>query len=127
MRLVKTIILFLILLPQLCNAQIITTIAGTGTSGYNGDGIAATSAQNGGPLGITVDGNGNIYFGDFLNNRIRKITISTGLISTIAGTGTGGYNGDGILATLAQIQGPADLAFDSNGDLYFADRSNFRI
>ena len=127
MRVVKTIILFLILLPQLSNAQIITTIAGTGVAGYNGDGIAATSAQITNPSGIAIDAAGNIYIGDFGISRIRKITISTGLISTIAGTSTPGYNGDGILATLAQISNPSDLTFDSNGDLYFTDRTNRRV
>ena len=76
-------------------AQNITTIAGTGTANYNGDGIAATSADINSALGIILDGNGNVYFGDKSNQRVRKITVSTGLISTIAGTGTLGYNGDG--------------------------------
>jgi hypothetical protein len=117
----------LALLPQVINAQNISTIAGTGTAGYNGDGIAATAAQFNGVQGLAFDGAGNLYVADISNNRIRKITISTGLISTIAGTGTGGYNGDGILATAAQINIPSALAFDNNGDLYFTDRSNSRI
>ena len=117
----------LFLLPPLTNAQNISTIAGTGTAGYNGDGIPATSAQFNGVQGLAFDGAGNLFAADISNNRIRKITVSTGLISTIAGTGTAGYNGDGILATAAQINIPSALAFDSNGDLYFTDRSNSRI
>lgn len=120
-------IFFLILLSQTGNAQIITTIAGIGTAGYNGDGILATAAQFNGVQGLAIDAAGNIYAADISGNRIRKITVSTGLISTIAGTGTGGYNGDGILATAAQINIPSALAFDGNGDLFFTDRYNHRI
>ena len=125
--LIISFFLLVLLLPRVTNAQNISTIAGTGTAGYNGDGIPATSAQFNGVQGLAFDGSGNLYAADISNHRIRKITMSTGLISTIAGTGTGGYNGDGIAATAAQINIPSALAFDSNGDLYFTDRSNSRI
>jgi hypothetical protein len=125
--LIRSLIVLLIFLPLLSNAQLITTIAGTGTAGYNGDGIAATSAQLYAPQGLAVDAYGNIYIGDMINSRIRKIDILTGLISTIAGTGVFGYNGDGIAATSAQITYASALAFDANGDLYFTDRSNNRV
>ena len=85
-------IILLSLLPQLCNAQIISTIAGTGTAGFTGDGGAATAAQIYYPHNLALDVAGNIYFPDYGNARIRKITISTGLISTIAGNGIAGYN-----------------------------------
>ena len=124
---VFAVCLFFFLIPQLGIAQIITTIAGTGTSGYNGDGILATSAQLNGVQGIALDTAGNIYLGDIGGNRIRKITISSGLISTVAGTGTAGFNGDGVAATSAQIFNPSALTFDNNGNLYFTDRSNNRI
>jgi sugar lactone lactonase YvrE len=117
----------LILFSRFTLAQNITTVAGTGTAGYNGDGILATTAQFNGVQGLALDPAGNIYAADISNNRIRKITISTGVISTIAGTGTAGYNGDGIPATTAQINIPSALAFDGNGDLYFTDRSNHRV
>jgi hypothetical protein len=123
---IKALTIFLIF-PQFIIAQNITTVAGTGTAGYNGDGIPATTAQFNGVQGLALDGAGNIYAADIAGNRIRKITIATGFITTIAGTGTGGYNGDGILATAAQINIPSALAFDGNGDLYFTDRSNSRI
>ena len=126
-RLIAIITCLLIVAPQIIAAQTITTIAGTGTAGYNGDGIPATTAQFNGVQGLALDVAGNIYVADISGNRIRKITISTGFISTIAGTGTGGYNGDGILATTAQINIPSALAFDGSGDLYFTDRSNSRI
>lgn len=125
--LITSFVFSLILLAQVTNAQNISTIAGTGTAGYNGDGIPATSAQFNGVQGLAFDGSGNLFVADISNNRIRKITISTGLISTVGGTGTAGYNGDGILATAAQINIPSALAFDSDGDLYFTDRSNSRI
>ena len=118
---------FILLFSNGVFSQNITTIAGTGTAGYNGDGIAATSAQLNYPQGLAVDAQGNIFIADILNQRIRKITIGTGIITTIAGTGTAGYNGDGILATTAQLFQPTSISFDENGDLYFTDRSNNRV
>ena len=70
---------------------------------------------------------GNVYIADFTNNRIRKITISTGIISTIAGTGTGGFGGDGGQATAASLYYPIGVALDSSGNLYIADYFNHRI
>jgi len=106
---------------------LITIIAGTPTAGYNGDGIAATSAQLNTPLGIAIDDLGNIYIADAGNYRVRKIDKSTGLISTIAGTGTSGYNGDGILATTAQFIEPDFVAVDPSGNVYVADPISARI
>jgi sugar lactone lactonase YvrE len=110
------------------------TIAGTGTGGYNGDGIAATSAQINSPSGLCVDSSRNIYIADFSNRRIRMIwnaatngTYTNGYIYTVAGTGTGGYNGDGIAATSAQINGPWGVSVDSSGVLYISDAGNNRI
>src|SRR5260221_3853932 len=123
-------LLYLILpffLPSFIIAQNITTIAGTGVNGYNGDGIAATAAQLNLPNGLTFDAAGNIYIGELVGQRIRKIDVITNLISTIAGTGTGGYNGDGILAVNAQINNPTALVFDAHGDPFFTDRFNHRI
>ena len=110
---------------KVSTSGIITTIAGTGTGGYTGDGGPATAAEIGAPYGIVVDTMGNIYFSD---NRdvVRKINTS-GIISTIAGTGTGGFSGDGGLATIAQIANPAGLALDHLGNLYIADAGNERI
>lgn len=106
---------------------IIRTIAGTGTAGYNGDGITATSATINLPEGIAVDPSGNIYISDYNNKRIRKITASTGLISTIAGTGTQGYSGDGAAATAAKINAAQGIALDASGNVYIADAGNNRI
>ena len=106
---------------------IITTVAGNGTGGYGGDGGPATSARLLQPYGITVDDSGNIFFDDGGNNRVRKIAANTGIITTIAGNGTGGYSGDGGLATSAQVQFPSAITLDSAGNLYFADELNHRV
>ena len=106
---------------------IISTVAGNGTAGYSGDGGAATSAELSGPGGLVVDAAGNIYIGDFGNNRIRKVNASTGIISTLAGNGTQGYSGDGGAATSAELNGPCGLALDSAANVYVADYGNNRV
>ncbi len=104
----------------------ISTVAGTGTGGYNGDGIAATSAQLNYPYDVAVDSAGNVFVADLANERVRKVDTG-GTISTVAGTGTAGYNGDGIAATSAQLNTPLGVALDSAGNLYIADANNSRI
>ena len=106
---------------------IITTMCGIGISGYNGDSIPATDAMIYGGWGIVIDKEGNIIFSDQGNDRIRKIDVSTGYIYTIAGTGFTGYNGDGILATEAQIYVADGLALDTSGNLMFSDLYNYRV
>ena len=108
-------------------AGIITTIAGTGVGGYNGDGILATEAQIDHPNGMVFDNAGNLIFADPYNNRIRKIDIITGVISTIAGNGVAGYNGDGIAADTAELNDPHGVAIDATGNLYITDFNNHRI
>ena len=94
----------------------ITTIAGTGVSSFTGDGGAASSATLYTPIGVALDSSGNVYVGDSYNQRIRKITASTGVISTIAGTGTASYS-DGP-GTTAAFQYPYGVAVDSAGIQY---------
>ncbi len=108
--------------------SIITTIAGTGSGSFSGDSGQATSATFNDPCGITVDSSNNVYIADSNNNRVRKITASTGIITTYAGNG-GGYNyvGDGGQATSAQVWVPADVALDSNNNLYITDLGNHFI
>lgn len=109
------------------NTNVITKVAGSGTSGFAGDGSAALSAQLNSPAGIAVNAAGDIFISDKGNNRIRKVTVSNGNISTIAGTGVAGFSGDGLVATNAKINNPAGIALDGAGNIYFADRSNSRI
>ena len=105
----------------------ITTIAGNGTLGHTGDGGLATSAELDSPTGVAVDASGNVYIADWENNRIRKVTVSTGIITTIAGNGTAGYSGDGGAATSAELDMPYDIALDSSGNIYIADSDNSRV
>jgi len=104
----------------------ITTVAGNGSMGYAGDGGPAVGAELACPHGVAVDPAGNIYIGDTENNRVRKVTPA-GVISTIAGTGTQGFTGDGRPAAGAQLCAPASLALDAAGSLYIADTCNGAI
>ncbi len=105
---------------------IISTIAGNGTSGYSGDGGPATSAELNTPLGVAVDGSGSIYISDVSANVIRKVTVSTGIITTVAGDGVRGYGGDGGSATSAELEQPRGVTVDSSGNIYIADSFNQR-
>lgn len=103
----------------------ISTVAGNGLQGTSGDGGAATAARLNSPRGVAVDSSGNIYISDSGNNRIR--IVSNGTITTIAGTGTAGFSGDGGLAVNAQLYGPRGIALDGAGNLYVTDYTNSRI
>ena len=106
---------------------VITTIAGTGRRGFGGDGALAVQAGLSSPWGVAVDGAGNLYIADVGNYRIRKVDRS-GIITTIAGTGRRGFSGDGGPAVHAQLNHSArDLAVDTAGNLYIADKDNHRI
>jgi len=105
---------------------IISTYAGNGVSGFEGDGSPATDAQFSTPNDISVDRNGNVYISDFYNNRVRKVD-TFGIITTIMGTASGGYSGDGSAATATQLLGPGGIAFDVYGNIYIADADNHRI
>ncbi len=102
----------------------ISTVAGSGTSGYSGDGGAATSAELSNPYGVAVDAGGNVYIADTGNYVIREVSASTGYISTIAGNGTSGYSGNGGPAASAQLSSPVRIAVDASGDVYVVDSAN---
>jgi len=103
----------------------ISTVAGTGTYGYNGDNIPATSAELSGPTGVAVDAAGNLYIAEAYGNRIRK--VAKGTITTVAGNGTAGFSGDTKAATSANLRQPASVAVDTSGNLYIADLGNNRV
>lgn len=105
----------------------ISTVAGTGSAGRGAEGVSAVSAPLNNPRGIAVDSAGDLYIADCGNHRIRKITMADGKIRTFAGTGTGTYGGDGVLATTAHLNTPLDVAVDGAGDVYVADHGNHRI
>ena len=105
---------------------VITTVAGTGKSGFSGDGGPAIEAELGAPAAIAMDADGNVYIAEFFNHRIRKITTD-GIITTIAGTGTPGYNGDGQPAIESQIGEPTGVAVDRSGYVYISDQVNMRV
>ncbi len=93
---------------------IVSTIAGTGVNGYSGDGGIASSAVLDTPSSVAVDSADNVYIGDQNNNRIRKVTVSTGIINTIAGTGATSFS-DNVAATSGTLRTPFCVALDSSG------------
>jgi sugar lactone lactonase YvrE len=105
---------------------VITPFAGNGVTGYSGDAGPATAAELSDPEDVAIDGQGNVYIADSANNRIRRVDPN-GVITTVAGTGSQGFDGDGGDAIAADLDFPYGLAFDAQGDLYFADRGNNRI
>jgi len=106
--------------------NVLTVVAGNGVRGFSGDGGTATSASLRFPNGVAVDSAGNIFISDGGNNRIRKVT-SSGLITTIAGTGAAGFSGDGGPASRAVLRDPFDLLLDGAGNLYVNDSGNNRV
>ncbi len=106
----------------------VETIAGTpGEAGYEGDGGPATDAKLSNPQDLELGPDGNLYFADANNNVVRKIDLTSGIITTIAGTGERGYAGDGGAAVNAQLNRPFGIAFDADGDLYISDTFNSRV
>jgi sugar lactone lactonase YvrE len=107
-------------------AGTITTIAGNGTAGYIGDGDPATAAELRNPNAIAIDGSNNVYIADTSNCRIREVTKSTGIITTVAGSGACNFTGDG-LAILNGLNSPQGILADPNGNLFIADTNNQRL
>ena len=105
---------------------IITTFAGNGTPGYSGDGGTAVNASLNSPAGLVADPAGNIYISDYGNATVRKVDTS-GKITTVAGTGTWGYSGDGGPANKAALAHPVALAIDTAGNIYIADPGNLNV
>src|SRR6266404_4786790 len=108
-----------------CSGQVITTVAGGGGNGL-GDNGPATAAQLTQPSGVAVDSAGNIYIADFQDQRVRKVNTA-GVITTLAGTGSRDFSGDGGPAASAGLNSPYGVAVDAAGNVYIADRANSRI
>ncbi|MGE5268639.1 MAG: hypothetical protein ACM3JG_03080, partial [Thiohalocapsa sp.] len=106
---------------------IITTAVGTGEKGFAGDGGPAQAALLNGPFDVAFDAAGNLLFADTFNNRIRRVDVRTGIITTVAGNGEEGYSGDGGPATGASLNQPYGIVLDRAGTLYIADRLNRRV
>jgi cysteine-rich repeat protein len=102
-------------------------VAGTGVAGFAGDGGPATAALLNFPIGLAVDGLGNLFVADSLNHRIRRVDAATGLITTVAGSALAGFSGDGGPATSARLNEPYAVAVSGGGDVYFTDRANNRV
>jgi sugar lactone lactonase YvrE len=111
----------------MASTGVITTVAGNGTPGYSGDGGPAVSAALSYPSGVAVDGAGNLFIADTGNNRVREVSASNGVITTVAGNGIADFSGDGGNATSAALYGPQGVAVDSTGNLFIADTFNSRI
>jgi uncharacterized protein (TIGR03437 family) len=106
---------------------IITHVLGNGTAGFNGDGNTGTATAVSEVLGMAVDSSGNLIFTDTDSHRIRKLSATDGSVSTIAGSGTAGFSGDGGPALSAQLNRPGAIAIHPNGDIYFSELANGRI
>ena len=105
---------------KISSTGIVTTVAGNGTNGYSGDGVAATATSLNHPSYICIDNSGNLYIADNNNFRIRKVDNS-GVITTVVGNGVNGYLGDGGIAVNAEISSVTGIKVDNTGNLYFAD------
>jgi sugar lactone lactonase YvrE len=111
---------------KVATSGIITTVAGTGSASYNGDGIAANTASLRNVGDTKVDSAGNLYIADQGNNRIRKVDLN-GIITTVAGNGSNGFSGDNGPATSAMLSSPTGITVDSAGNLYIAEYGNNRV
>jgi sugar lactone lactonase YvrE len=111
----------------LAGTGVITTVAGTGTAGFAGDGGPAKAAVLDLPTALACDAAGNLFVADTGNHRVRRIAATTGVITTVAGNGVEGFGGDGGAATAAMIDSPGGLAVDAAGNLYLADTHNGRV
>ena len=114
------------LFVALCASQAaeIKTIAGTGTAGFSGDGGPGSAAQINNPYGLAIGPDGALYFCEIGNHRVRRLDLRTHIISTAAGSGRKGYDGDGGPALAAALNEPYEVRFDRAGNMFFAEMQN---
>jgi sugar lactone lactonase YvrE len=112
---------------EISSAGVVSIVAGTSVQGFAGDDGMAAAARLDSPMGLAADASGNLYISDTHNQRIRKVAAGTSIITTIAGTGTAGFSGDGGPAKSATLNRPTALAADGTGNVYAADTGNHRI
>src|SRR5947209_16014952 len=105
-------------------AQTVTTIAGTGVAGYSGDGGPGVKAEINNPYGLVIGPDGALYFCEIGNDRVRRLDLKSGVISTVAGSGQKGYAGDGGPALAAAMNEPYEVRFDRAGNMFFAEMQN---
>ena len=122
----KNIFFLLLFFPLYLQAQLITTVVGTGVAGSSGDGGDCKSAQLLAPNSLVFDKSNNMYITDAGNNKIRKVNIA-GIITTFAGSGSGVYSGDGGPAILAGLASPVGIAIDTVGNIYVSTYGDNRI
>ena len=109
---------------EVTTSGVINTVAGNGIGGFSGDSGLATDAELNEPTRVVIDVAGNLYITDMLNNRVREVNSSTGIITTLAGNGVAGYEGDGGSASSAELDNPLSLALDASGNVYISDLGN---
>jgi sugar lactone lactonase YvrE len=121
--------LFVLAFALTCTSAdpVVDDLAGTGQPGFSGDGGPAVRAVVNQPFDLVYNADGDLYFSDTGNHRIRRIDTRSGVVTTIAGNGEKGFAGDGGPATAARMNEPYGLALDPRGNLYFADRLNRRV
>ncbi len=112
---------------EVSDGGIISTVAGDGVAGYEGNGFSPATAELDSPTGVAVDAGGNIYIADEMNNVVREVPFGRSEIISAVGDGTSGYSGNGSSAMLAELSLPTGVAVDSAGDLYIADSNNSAI
>ena len=119
-------LLTVILLPLILTAapKTVSTIAGTGVAGFSGDGGPGVQGQTNNPYGLVIGPDGALYFCEVGNHRVRRLDMTTHRLSTVAGSGTKGYSGDGGPAAQASLNEPYEVRFDKAGNMFFVEMQN---
>ena len=121
------VLLLLILTSATAAGRRVTTLIGNGVSGYSGDGGPAGKAQVNNPYGLTIGPDGALYVCEVDSHIIRRMDLRTGILTTVAGNGKGGYSGDGGPATEAMLNQPYEVRFDRDGNMYFVEMKNHLV